>query len=179
MTDQKTPQVVEATSEKKSSENASKSYNGAFDFLGLTPFLNDIFAVKAKPWLKTTKEGWVKWIPLVLAFFIILGALGLAFMLLAALGFSTIGAVNGLADGGLTFLTGVFLIPTVVVGAVYIYFLNQIRSDLSKKAVKGWVWFYYLTLANLVFAILRFDLFSIAIGVGTLWVVFQIKEYYK
>ena len=179
MTDQKPTIVVEAASEKKSSQNTSKSYHDAFDFWGLTPFLNDIFAVKAKPWLKATKEGWVHWIPLVIGFFVILGVLAIGLLLLAALGLSTFGTVTALADGGLAFLTGLFLIPAVVVGAVYFYFLNQIRADLSQKLAKGWVWFYYLTLANLVLAVLRFDPFSIAICVGTLWILFQIKEYYK
>jgi hypothetical protein len=179
MAEHKKPDVVHTEGEKASSHDTSKSYHGAFDFWGLTPFLNDTFAVKSKPWLKATKEGWVHWLPRVMFIFIVLGVFAFLALALAALGVSSLGLLGAAFDGGATFLTGIFIWPVVLFLGVYLYFLNQIRSDLAKKLARGWVWLYYLTLINIVFSLLRFDIVPALFEVFQIWVLFQIKEYYK
>ena len=70
-------------------------------------------------------------------------------------------------------LIGAFLVLNVVLRGLSI-------QPLFAKSIKGWDLFFYATLLYFVYAILKFDIAGGIINtLISLYLLFQIKEYYK
>lgn len=127
---------------------------------------------------KDWKEFIVKISPYLAIVFVIL----LAPNVLAAFGIGAFivpfGTIGGMMAGrpflGLNYwLSALFI-------AVEMVFMGLAISPLFKRAKKGWQYLYYATLLGGVSSLIRFDLSGLIIGTGfSLYLLFQVKEYYK
>ncbi len=127
-------------------------------------------------------KEWKEFIVKVLPYLAIVGVIFLIPTVLAAFGLGTFvgpfGTIGGMATGrpflGLNYLIGVLFVAAELV------FIALAVSPLFKRAKKGWQYLYYAALLGGVSSLIRFDLAGLIIGTGlSLYILFQVKEYYK
>ena len=120
----------------------------------------------------STKEAIVKYVPWInLVFMFLLLPVILAVLGLGAL-FTPVSFLGGLG-GGLTYiLTLVFTIGILVLRALAL-------PGLFNRKRSGWVFSYYGDLINIVLNILSFSIIGLRFYVVFLFVLFQVRSYYK
>lgn len=137
----------------------------------LDKLFEDLFVKKAPGLSGKVKEWLVKAIPWLALIFGIIAVPGL----LAAFGFGAITAPFWILGGGRTvgYLVGVLTSLAQVVMQL------MAVSFLFKKAIKGWQLLYWGTLLGLVSAIFHISGFGIIMSAVSLYLLYQIKSYYK
>ncbi|GAA4373965.1 chromate transporter [Hymenobacter koreensis] len=146
-------------------------YTGPYDAL-LEKELAPLFLEKLPPAPLGLKDGFVRYFPwitvvlMVLLLPVLLLALGLG-AVLAPLGF-----VGGLSGG---------LVGMVTLGLSAVILVLDLLSlpGLFGRKRRGWVWAYYAQLLGLAAGLLSFSLFSLLLGGAFLWLLFQVRGYYK
>jgi len=136
--------------------------------------LLDLYLVKKAPALpKNAKESivkiapWVTVIIMILLLPVILGALGLAAV------FAPFGFIGGVQMGVLGVVSLVLSIASLVLEAMAI-------PGLFNKTAQGWRYVYYSTLLTAVDSLIHFNLAGLIIGsLLSLYILFQVKEYYR
>lgn len=109
---------------------------------------------------------WITLVLLILALPVILLAFGIGSFLIP---FSFLGG----AGFGLLYMISIgFLVVTLVLEAMSI-------PGLLNKSKKGWNLLYYATLLNGVYNLLNGNIGGLLIGVLSLYLIFQIRSYYK
>lgn len=144
----------------------------------LEAILDKYLREKAPSLPKNWKDFLVKIVPYLAIIGVILGVP----TVLVLLGLNTVGLpflmVGGAMTGrpflGVSYLVAnLFFIATLVLQALAI-------SPLFKRQEKGWRYLYYAALVGGVASLIRFDLVGLIIGTGLpLYLLFQVKEYYK
>jgi hypothetical protein len=139
-------------------------------------FLNEWLVKKAPALPKNIKEIIVKFAPWLEILGIIIGVPAvLAFLGMGAMMGSLVPyAGYGMARAGGLYLVGmIFFIVTLVLQGLSI-------PGLLSRSKSGWNMLFYATLVNAVYAIVNFEIVSLLIGtVLSLYLMFQVKEYYK
>jgi hypothetical protein len=139
----------------------------------LEEMLQEYMVKKAPAIPKNWKELIVKvapWITLVL----LVMALPVVF---AALGLSAVLAPVSLF-AGMHF--GLFTIVTIILSVVSLILEAMAIPGLFKRSKMGWRYVYYSTLVGAVSSILSFNVVGFIIGtLLSLYILFQVKEYYK
>jgi hypothetical protein len=134
--------------------------------------LAPLFLDRLPPVSVGVKEGFVKyfpWITLVLMV-LLLPVVILAFGLGAVL--SPLSFLGGLGSG-------VFYIISVgLTGLVLVLDLLALNGLFNRKR-RGWVLAYYAQLVSIVSSILSFSIFSILLAAGFMYLLFQVRSYYK
>ncbi len=144
----------------------------------LEALLDQYLRQKAPSLPKDWKEFLIKVSP----YLAILGVIVLAPTVLAAFGLSAFivpfGTMGGMMSGR-PFLGLNYLLSVLFIGAEMVFMALAI-SPLFKRAKKGWQYLYYAALLGGVSSLIRFDLGGLIIGTGlSLYILFQVKEYYK
>ena len=110
---------------------------------------------------------WITLVLLIISVRIVLAALGLIAIL------SPFVFMGGGAYTGFNFmLGGIVLLVSVVLEAIAI-------PQLMRRQRSGWNLIYYSSLLNIVVNLLRFDIIPLIGGLIGLYILFQIREYYK
>jgi hypothetical protein len=119
-----------------------------------------------------TKEAIVKYVPWInLVFMVLLLPVVLAVLGLGAL-FTPVSFLGGLG-GGLTYiLTLVFTIAILILRTLAL-------PGLFNRKRSGWVFSYYGDLINIILNILSFSIIGLLFDVVFLFVLFQVRSYYK
>lgn len=140
----------------------------------LDKYLREMAPALPKNW----KEFLVEIVPYLAIIGVVIGIPAV----LTLLGLSTVGlpffmiggAMTGRPFKGVSYLiANLFLIVTLVLEALAIL-------PLFKREKKGWRYLYYAALVGGLSSLIRFDLIGLIIGTGlSLYLLFQIKEYYK
>jgi hypothetical protein len=118
------------------------------------------------------KEGFVKyfpWITVVLMVFmlpVVLFALGMGAVL------APISFLGGLGSGF------AYTLSMLLSGAVLVLDALALPGLFGRKR-SGWVWAYYAQLLSIASSLVSFSLFSILFGAAFLWLLFQVRNYYK
>ena len=116
----------------------------------------------------STKEAIVKYVPWInLVFMVLLLPVVLAVLGLGAL-FTPISFLGGLGGG----LTLIFTIAILVLRALAL-------PGLFNRKRSGWVFSYYGDLINIILNILSFSIMGLLFDVVFLFVLFQVRSYYK
>lgn len=102
---------------------------------------------------------------------LIFGVLGV-FAGIAALGFSPLALFGGVRTGMLVFATGVLTILSSVL-------MLLAYPGLSKKAYKGWVYLFWAEALSAVYAVLTVSVSTVLGVVIGLYLLFEVKRYYK
>jgi hypothetical protein len=120
----------------------------------------------------STKEAIVKYVPWInLVFMILLLPVVLAVLGLGAL-FTPLSFFGGLGGGFSYILTFIFTIAILVLRALAL-------PGLFNRKRSGWVFSYYGDLINIVLNILSFSIIGLLFDVVFLFVLFQVRSYYK
>lgn len=120
----------------------------------------------------STKEAIVKYVPWInLVFMVLLLPVVLAVLGLGAL-FTPISFLGGIGGGFAYILTLVFTIAILVLRALAL-------PGLFNRKRSGWVFSYYGDLINIILNILSFSIIGLLFDVVFLFVLFQVRSYYK
>lgn len=118
------------------------------------------------------KEGFVKYFPWITVVLMVL----LLPVLLLALGLGTVlapfGFLGGLGSGFLGIAALAFSVAILVLDVLAL-------PGLFNRKRRGWVWAYYAQLLSIVSSLLSFSLFSVLLGAAFLWLLYQVRSYYK
>jgi hypothetical protein len=139
----------------------------------------DQYLNKKAPAIPTAgKEALVKFAP----YLAILGVILMIPTILAVLGLGAVLAPLGVIGGAMTgrpFLGLGYLISVVFSVAMLVLTFLSI-NPLFKRERKGWQYMYYAALLGGVNDLLHFDLVGLIIITGlSLYILFQVREYYK
>lgn len=144
----------------------------------LEDMLNQYLNKKAPAIPTAGKEALVKFAP----YLAILGVILMIPTILAVLGLSAILAPIGLIGGAMTgrpFLGLGYLINVVFSVAMLVLTVLSI-NPLFKRERKGWLYMFYAVLLGGVESLLSLNLVGLIINTGlSLYVLFQVREYYK
>jgi hypothetical protein len=135
----------------------------------LTNFFEDLFLKKAPAMPNNIKEIIVKYGPYITIVILLLSLP--AVLLLLGIG-AALTPFGYAARSGIT-LASIFLVITLVMEGLSI-------PGLIARKVAGWNWAYWAVLVNIIYNVFSFRIFEALIsGVIGLWVLFQIRSYYK
>lgn len=127
-------------------------------------------------------KDWKEFIVKISPYLAILGLIALVPTILTLFGLSAFvvpfGTIGGMMAGR-PFL-GLSYLLSVLFAAVQLVLIALAISPLFKRAKKGWRYLYYMALLSGVSSLIRFDLAGLIIGTGlSLYILFQVKEYYR
>jgi hypothetical protein len=137
----------------------------------LTNFFEDIFLKKAPGMPVAVKEILVKYGPYITILMLVLSIPTVLFILGVGAALTPYGYA---ARAGLGFSFAViFLVVSMVMQGLSV-------SGLLARKMSGWNWVYWSVLVNIIYSVLSLNivggLISAVLG---LWVLFQIREYYR
>jgi hypothetical protein len=140
--------------------------------------LDEYLGKKAPQLPKEWRELLVKVAPYLAIIGVVLGVPGV----LALLGLSTfvvpLGTISGMVSGR-PFLGFGYLINVIFLGVMIVLEALSI-SPLFKRSKTGWNYMYYATLIGAIQNLISFNLGGLIIGtLLSLYLLFQVKEYYK
>jgi len=136
----------------------------------LTNFFEDIFLKKAPAMPSSVKEMIVKYGPYITLVILVLSLPAVLFIFGIGAALTPYYMMAGRA--GISLLS-IFLIVCLVMEGLSI-------PGLMARKISGWNWAYWALLLNIVYSVLSLRVFEALISAAVgLWVLFQIKEYYK
>ena len=140
--------------------------------------LEEYLGKKAPQLPKEWKEIIVKFAPYLAVIGVIMGVLGLFAMLGMGTFLVPLGAVGGMITGQ-PFLGFSYILNIVFLGIVTL--LEGLAvSGLFSRSKKAWTFLYWSALVGIVQNIISFNIGGLVIGgLLSLYVLFQVKEYYK
>ncbi|MCL4384597.1 chromate transporter [Patescibacteria group bacterium] len=162
----------------KTTAKAAKPSNTSSNDLNATVsqannFLEDLFLRKAPALPTNVKEAIVKYGPYITLIILLLSLPGLLFVLGVSALLAPVSYYGGVSSGLHFSFSVVFLIITLVLEALAV-------PGLIKRRRSGWNLAYYAALLNAVYNLVSLNIVSFLISTAlSLWILFQIREYYK
>jgi hypothetical protein len=135
----------------------------------------DLYLVKKAPALPANLKQlliqfapWITIIAIIMSLPVVLGLFGLGSM------FAVPFAGGYMAAAGTQYMVAViFLAISLVLRALSV-------PGLLARSKSGWNMLFYSTLVNAIYSLINFEIVSLVIGTGiSLYLIFQVKEYYK
>jgi hypothetical protein len=152
--------------------NFPPSTDNAGPYAILEKELAPLFLDKLPPAPLGLKEGFVKYFPWITVVLMVL----LLPVLLLALGLGTMLAPFGFLGGlGSGFLG---IAALALSGAILVLDMLALPGLFNRKR-RGWVWAYYAQLLSVLSSLLSFSLFSVLLSGAFLWLLYQVRSYYK
>lgn len=109
---------------------------------------------------------WVNLILMIILFPVVLGALGLGAL------FAPASFLGGVGSGFMYIITLIFSMASLILSAMAL-------PGLFKRKRSGWVYTYYADLLQVVLNILSFSIIGLLFNLIFLFVLFQVRSYYK
>lgn len=160
-----------ATKAAQSSRTSSNDLNTTVS--QANNFLEDLFLHKAPAIPVNVKEAIVKYGPYATLIVLLFSLPGLLFLIGIGSLFAPAAFYGGVTSGFNFSFSAIFLIATLILEALSI-------SGLLKRQRSGWNFAYYATLLNAVYNLVSLNIVSFLISTAlTLWILFQVREYYK
>ncbi|MGY2130659.1 chromate transporter [Hymenobacter sp. HD11105] len=152
--------------------NFPPSTDNAGPYAILEKELAPLFLDKLPPAPLGLKEGFVKYFPWITVVLMVL----LLPVLLLALGLGTMLAPFGFLSGlGSGFLG---IAALALSGAILVLDMLALPGLFNRKR-RGWVWAYYAQLLSVLSSLLSFSLLSVLLSGAFLWLLYQVRSYYK
>jgi hypothetical protein len=147
----------------------------------LENFLHTYLVQKAPVLPKGFKDFVVLYGPWITLFFLVLGGIALLFLIPVLIGASAIASATAAATGAGIIGFGMFgvLIALLITIPQMILEAMAIPGLLKRSKSKGWDLFFYSLLVGVLYNILTLSIIGLLFSLLSLYVLFQVREYYS